>query len=51
MSILNKLQIVEKYIIKDLIELEKNEDGIFSQLFIDRDGEIDRFVSFISDSK
>lgn len=48
MSILNKLQIVEKYIIKDLIELEKNEDGIFSQLFIDRDGEIDRFVSFIN---
>ena len=47
MSILNKLRIVEKYLLLDLIELEKNTKGIFNQLYVERDSEIDRFVSLI----
>jgi len=47
MAIINSLQLVEKFLVNDLIQLEKEKKGIFEELFIERTDEVDRFVSFL----
>ncbi len=44
---LRKLQIVEKYLVEDLINLSEEDQSIFAELFIGRNKEVDRFISFV----